>query len=45
MGDLGVTQEVKGQLKGERDVRGDLELQRLASRLQAEVEEEEELQR
>ncbi|KAM7421924.1 hypothetical protein PAMA_010145 [Pampus argenteus] len=41
--DLGVKDEVIGHLKAERDVRGDLEFaQRLASRLQLAVEEEEE---
>ncbi|XP_049893547.1 homeobox expressed in ES cells 1 [Epinephelus moara] len=40
--DLGVKHEVIGHLKAERDAGGDLELaQRLASRLQLEVEEEE----
>lgn len=41
--DLGVRQEVIGQLKAKRDVQGGLDLaQRLASRLQLEMEEEEE---
>ncbi|KAI3369701.1 hypothetical protein L3Q82_024544 [Scortum barcoo] len=41
--DLGVRQEVIGQLRAERDVRGGLDLaRRLASHLQLEMEEEEE---
>ncbi|XP_062270463.1 homeobox expressed in ES cells 1-like [Scomber scombrus] len=40
--DLGVKEEVIGQLKAKRDVQSELEFaQRLASRLQLEVEEEE----